>query len=325
MAQAKSGFSTEGTQYTTDKAYYLLDTVPGSGSVIEGPVTITGNLTTTGSETIQGSLSVAGNITAPGVFQIAGAAAPLALVGSSTATGGVAVSLPGGSTGAITLTGAGTNSLVLPANGNISLTTNTTTTPADRITIANTIGPVFNGLDISGADVRLVGGVGGGGRLSMVSNGSGGVLIANTGGDIELITARPTPGSQLLLTNQTGPTNITVGNNPIYPIRLGCVFDSANGVQLVSGLLSQGASGPGAVIPIGVGLTMASNKGFFSTDQSICIVVFPGPLSNGNRGVAIVQRIAGLFFSPLSVIDSGTSVILSFLPGATNSFSVLVF
>lgn len=66
-SQTVSGFATEGTQYASDNSYYLLDRVPGSGSVLEGPITITGNLVTTGTTTSQGALAAPSVNVATGV------------------------------------------------------------------------------------------------------------------------------------------------------------------------------------------------------------------------------------------------------------------
>jgi len=71
MAQASSSFSTEGTQYATNNSYYLLDTVPGSGDAIPGPVTISATppsvaLTVAGNEIVTGALGVTGNVTVAG-------------------------------------------------------------------------------------------------------------------------------------------------------------------------------------------------------------------------------------------------------------------
>jgi len=139
MAQAKSGFSTEGTQYGTDGSFYLLDTVPGSGSVIEGPVTVTNNLTVTGSETIQGALGVAGNITAPGVFQVAGAAAPLSLVGSATNSGGISMSLPAGASGGIVVTSSNNQVLEMPPNGSVLLQAQPASARPNTLILKNSI------------------------------------------------------------------------------------------------------------------------------------------------------------------------------------------
>jgi len=323
MAQAKSGFSTEGTQYATDSSYYLLDTVPGSGSVIEGPVTVTNNLTVTGSETVQGALGVAGNITAPGVYALPGAAAPLALVGSTTASGGVKIGLPFGATGAVSVEGGGANFLSLPANGDIKLITSAVPgTVADHITISNAgVGTLaqLNGLDISGGNVNLVGGRGGTGQLRLNSVGNLGISIVNSFGDF--FAGNDNPNGSMTLASTGGPFSIIGSVSTADPIQIGS-YNSVNGVSLTSGLSVTGAVG--AVVPIGTGTTMLTNKGFFSTTQTICIVVFPFSLSSGNHGIALVQGIQGSTFSPISVVQNGTSVILSFVPGNTQSFSIVV-
>jgi hypothetical protein len=97
MAQVTSGFSTESTQYAYDNSYYVLDSVPGSGDVLQGPITVTGNLTTTGNQIVQGSLGVLGSVNAPSV----NGPAVLALTGATgltatATTGNVAVTATAG-------------------------------------------------------------------------------------------------------------------------------------------------------------------------------------------------------------------------------------
>lgn len=330
MAQAKSGFSTEGTQYAVNNSYYLLDTVPGAGSVIEGPVTVTGNLLTTGNEIIQGALSVAGNITAPGVFQVTGAAAPLALVGSSTTSGGVAVSLPGGSTGAITLTGAGSNSLTLPANGNINLLTGTVAgTPTDVISIGNAgaAPATFNGVRIkdtvggtedSGVQVVTSGTAS---RLVLQGNGSNGVLVTNTAGQISIINGN-TSGGGVVISANDGGFSLTSNNTTGAPLFVGSLSGVGQGITLTSGLSYAGSYS--APISIGASYIMTTNKAFLATNSFSCTVFFPANLGVGEKGVALINGLTGQNFAPISVAQNGVLVNLGFAPAQTNFFSIVV-
>jgi hypothetical protein len=112
-SQTKSAFATEGTQYGLDSSYYLLDTVPGPGSVLQGPITITGNLTTTGTTTSQGNLSApavaTSNVTS---------AATLSLTASA---GNVNINAQGGNN--VSLVG---QNLVAPMLGGVSITSGAT-------------------------------------------------------------------------------------------------------------------------------------------------------------------------------------------------------
>lgn len=119
MAQALSGFATEGTQYAMNNSYYLLDTVPGAGNVLDGPITVAGNLVVTGTETVQGALGVAGNVNAPSMTS----PAVLSLTGANglsavATTGNVGVT---STAGTVTVTSSG-NANVTSTAGNVNLT-----------------------------------------------------------------------------------------------------------------------------------------------------------------------------------------------------------
>lgn len=335
-SQAKSGFSTEGTQYATDGSYYLLDTVPGSGSVIEGPVTVTNNLTVTGSETVQGALGVAGNITAPALFAPAGAA--------------------------LTVSGVGSNFLSLLPNGDLRLITGTTPgTPADRITITNADVPgtlaQLNGLDISGGLVTLQSGVNGTGRLNLFNKGNGGLSLLNdstgssmliqnatasasltvlntgTGNfnitnastgftDLNIVNSNPT--GQIYVSNSVGNVYITSGPAANNNIRIGPSAATGAGVTLSNGLSCTGSFS--APLAIGASYVMTTNKGFFSTNQAICIIFFPSYLGVGTayQGIALISGIDGQAYAPISATQDGVSINLAFLPAGNNFFKIVV-
>lgn len=335
-SQAKSGFSTEGTQYATDSSYYLLDTVPGAGSVIEGPVTVTNNLTVTGNETVQGALGVAGNITAPGLF------AP--------------------SAAALTVSGVGSNFLSMLPTGDIRLITGTTAgTPADRITISNADVPgtlaQLNGLDINGGLVTLQAGAGGTGRLNLYNKGNGGLSllndcagssmliqnatasaslsVLNTGtgnlnitnastGSTDLNIVNTNPTGQIYVTNSAGNVYITSGSASNNFILIGPSAATGAGVTLSNGLSCTGSFA--APLAIGASYVMTTNKGFFSTNQAICIIFFPSYLGvgTGRQGIALISGIDGQAYSPLSATQDGVSLNLSFLPGGNNFFKIVV-
>jgi hypothetical protein len=161
--------------------------------------------------------------------------------------------------------------------------------------------------------------LGGTGQLRLSSAGNLGIGIVNTAGDLQIVNSNP--AGSMLLASTGGPFSIIGSVSTADPIQIGS-YNSVNGVSLTSGLSVTGAVG--AVIPIGLGTTMLTNKGFFSTADTICVVVFPFSLGSGNHGIALVQGIQGGTFSPISVVQNGTSVILSFVPGSTQSFSIVV-
>jgi hypothetical protein len=333
-SQALSGFSTEATQYGKSSSYYLLDNVPGAGSVIEGPVTVTNNLTVTGSQIVQNSLGVLGNLTAAGLAPPAGSTAPLAIVGSTATTGGVKVSVPAGATGQVSVEGGGTNFLGLPANGNINLITGAVPgTVADRITISNAgVGTLtqLNGLDISGGDVTLNGGQGATGKVAIINEGNGGLGLTNSAGSLSIVNTgtgmfmqNNTINAPMTLLNTVGPIAILGDTNPGNSIRIGS-GDSANGVFLQSGLSCEGSYAAPIAIVGGV-YVMTTNKAWLSTTATVNIIALPGALANGNRGVALIQAQAGRMYAPLSATCDGNFINIGFAPGFNQFFTIVVF
>lgn len=64
QGQTKNGLAAEGTQYALNNSFYALDSVPGAGVTLQGPVTIAGNLTTTGNANVIGDFTAA-SVNAP--------------------------------------------------------------------------------------------------------------------------------------------------------------------------------------------------------------------------------------------------------------------
>lgn len=131
-SQLRSSFSTEGTQYSVDNSYYLLDTVPGAGNIISGPITISGNLTVTGTETVLGAQSVGGNITAPSLSAPPTQVAPLTITGSSN---GTTLTLPANAPGPVVVSHPVGASVTLAQNDNIDLASST-----GNITLTTSLG-----------------------------------------------------------------------------------------------------------------------------------------------------------------------------------------
>lgn len=164
--QLRSGFATEGTQYATDSSYYLLDTVPGSGSVIVGPVTVSGNLVVTGTETVQGALAVASNITAPSLSAPPTQATPLIITGSLN---GTTLTLPSNAPGPVVVSHPVGASITLSSNDNIDLASST-----GNITLTTNL-----------AQSRLISGA------ASVLVGPAGVSMNSTAGQMSLANALP--------------------------------------------------------------------------------------------------------------------------------------
>jgi hypothetical protein len=116
MAQASSAYSTSGNQYNATNSYFLIDSVPGSGDAIPGPVTISATLpavalTVAGNEVVTGALGVTGNVTTAGNV-LTNLIAPFSTLGPGTA---LTVSSPS------TLDISGGLTRVFSNNGNLVL------------------------------------------------------------------------------------------------------------------------------------------------------------------------------------------------------------
>jgi hypothetical protein len=197
--QTKSGFSTEGTQYSLSDSYYLLDSVPGAGDVLQGPITVTGNLTTTGNETVLGSLGVIGNVNAPsfsssGVLTITGGTG--ATIASTTGN----VALQANGSGNISLFSAGGG---ITANGNTltaSLTGQVTLASGSAFQSSFTMTPTGN-IDVTAfaptgyVQLRSAGGVGGtSSTLTLGSDGNTNLVCSRTFTLDGILALQPHPG-----------------------------------------------------------------------------------------------------------------------------------
>lgn len=135
-SQVTSGYSTEGTQYAQNNSFYLLDTVPGSGFALQGPVTISGNLSVTGTTTLlgaAGALSLNTNTITAGpasaTYAASGnlavsSATQLTLQGASvgvTATAG-ALNLVSSGAGSVVMSPAAGGSVVVASTGSAAVT-----------------------------------------------------------------------------------------------------------------------------------------------------------------------------------------------------------
>jgi hypothetical protein len=324
-SQVTSGFSTEATQYAYDNSYYLLDNVPGAGDVLQGPITVTGNLTTTGNEIVQGALGVVGVATAEAYSARPGKTTPLVVTGTAGGSGGL--TLQAGGTGNIVLQGAAT--IGATASGNVALTslggsvglqagggqatidtlangnvaisslTGTTTTSSVVITNSNTVG-----------------------SATLTLAGSGGVTLATTGiarpmlftstGSMDL---RPTGGFGV-----TPPGSVT---GPALSVTL------QGQVSMGNGLVCHGSASAPQLITGGF-FQMTANKGFFYTvGDATVIVAFPRAFSTSGAptntaGYGIIKGIATNSYAPLVAYDNGAQFNLGFTPSSTNYFQILV-
>jgi hypothetical protein len=324
-SQVTSGFSTEATQYAYDNSYYLLDNVPGAGDVLEGPITVTGNLTTTGNEIVQGALGVVGVATAEAYSARPGKTTPLTVTGTAGSAGGL--TLQAGGTGNIALQGAATigatasgnvaltslgGSVALQAgggqalvqtlaNGNVSISslTGTTTSSSVVITNSNTVGSATLTLSGNGGATLATAGF----DRNMFFTATGSMFFTTTG--LWSVTPTASVTSPALSVTQQG--QVSMGNG------LTCHGSVTNPVLITGGFFQ-----------------MTANKGFFYTvGDATVIVAFPRAFSTSGAptntaGYGIIKGIANNSYSPLVAYDNGAQFNLGFTPSSTNYFQILV-
>jgi hypothetical protein len=324
-SQVTSGFSTEATQYAYDNSYYLLDNVPGAGDVLQGPITVTGNLTTTGNEIVQGALGVVGVATAEAYSARPGKTDPLTVTGTAGSSGGL--TLQAGGTGNIVLQGAatigatasgnvaltslggsvalqagsGTALVQTQANGNVSVSslTGATTTSSVLITNSNTAG-----------------------SATLTLAGSAGATLATTG-NFKPITFT---ASGNMIMNPTGTWTV----NPVQATTSPALaVESGGQVTMLNGLVCHGSASAPQLITGGF-FQMTVNKGFFYTvGDATVIVAFPRAFSVAGSpsyatGYGVIKGIATNSYSPLVAYDNGIVFNLAFTPSSTNYFQILV-
>jgi hypothetical protein len=290
QAQASSSFATEGNQYASNNSYYLLDTVPGSGDAIPGPVTISATppavaLTVAGNEIVTGSAGVAGVLTASGgvlTNTVTATAGSLVLTGPSSAL----VS----TTGPINVTaGAGQNVTVgASANGTATLvstgvTSQTTVASSHNVTV-NATNNVAITADTGSVTVEtIVGNITLKAKNALVFQATDNNIFIQTN-NLSLNTGVSIGGGVFnpgLLVNNDATTTAT-GLGSVFR---GPVFQS-------KGLYLDATDGTFSV-PLSVTTVhqMAGNKGFFTAPAGTVSVqiLFPNP-TMGNW-VAIYQQI----------------------------------
>lgn len=211
-SQVTSGYATEGTQYAQNGSFYILDTVPGSGSAIPGPVTVTGNLTVTGTTTLLGAAAApsfnTNTITAPGPAATYSSAGKLAVSTASTASDSLTLTSAGGAT----LSAAGVNALNLssPA-GPVVVTCG----PAHAVTVQ---GAAISVLATGTAAINSS-------TAAATVNGTTGLTLATSGGTANLA------GPTVALTSGAGNINLTAAT---ATSRVNIVNSASNGIGIAS-------------------------------------------------------------------------------------------
>jgi hypothetical protein len=298
MAQASSAYSTSGTQYNATNSYYLLDSVPGSGDAIPGPVTITAAppdvaLTVAGNEIVTGSAGVGGVLTASGgvlTNTVTATAGSLVLTGPSAAlvstTGPVNVTAGAGQNVTVGASANGTATLV-----STGVTSQTTVASSHNVTVnaTNNIAITADVGDINGTaagSMNLSSGVGN----VVIDSGNAAFLRALTG-SVYILNA-DTNFNNAVFIGGTTPFNpgLLVFNDMSVSVRaLGAQFRGQ--VYQSKGLYLDATDGTRSV-PLSVTTVhqMAGNKGFFTAPIGTVSVqiLFPPGIDNW---IAIYQQI----------------------------------
>jgi len=139
-SQVTSGYSTEGTQYATDNSYYLLDSLAGPGDIILGPVTVSGNLTVTGTTTAVGALGASSVNT--NTITSAGPAATHSSAGSLALSAVTTASLAGATTNVNASAAGGVNVAAAAGPVNLTASTNLVASGATGVAASSTLGPI---------------------------------------------------------------------------------------------------------------------------------------------------------------------------------------
>lgn len=286
-SQVTSGYSTEGTQYAQNNSFYLLDTVPGAGAALPGPITVAGNLTVTGTTVSQGAASALSLNT----NTITGG--PIAI--TSAAGSNITVTAP--TTGTVTLAG---DSVLMNAASSAQVTS-----PVAVLVQATPYGTLGLGPSILGsATVNL-------------NANSGNLSINSVAGSATL---SATVGNVIL----TSPSQVTTtcGNQIVNVLGNGLAASSGYGVDVIGAarLRNGVAVGPGmgtfaapaAATPAGSGHTfqMLANKAFITTGgaTTTLIVTLPGA---GNNFIVSVGSVGATAQNVALVVQNGDIVTLT--------------
>jgi hypothetical protein len=285
-SQVTSGYSTEGTQYAQNNSFYLLDTVPGAGAAIPGPVTIAGNLTVTGTTTLQGAAGATSLNTnvitagpAPASYTATGNLSITALGSLSEIANGITLNSLNGN---VSVGGVGSGSIVMsPATGG-SVNVTSAAVNLNASTQAIVSGPVAQVVSSANGSLVVSPGSGPGSTKVSLSSTLGSVAIAanGLGGDVNV----SSQVGDVILSAAAGASRVTV-------IQSAGAANNGFGVEvrgkafLTQGLAlgpTQGTyAAPAAATNLGgaYGFTMLTNKAFITTGGAVGIsltIDFPG-------------------------------------------------
>lgn len=291
-SQVTSGYSTEGTQYAQNNSFYLLDTVPGAGAAIPGPVTIAGNLTVTGTTTLQGAAGATSLNT--NSITAGPASATYAASGNLAITSATQLSLQGASVGvtatagALNLASSGAGSIVMnpAAGGSMGVTSPTINVTASAA--ANVISPIVQITASTQATVT-------GNFAQVISAGNGTLQLGPS----------VLGNAKVRLQSTTGNISLEADTNQSLRV-VSDAFAAANGfgvqvkgkLDLIDGLSLASTQGtfaaPALATNLGgaYGFTMLGNKAFITTGGAVGIsltIDFPG--GGGKNWIPILTQI----------------------------------
>ena len=289
MAQASSAYSTSGTQYNATNSYYLLDSVPGSGDAIPGPVTITAAppavaLTVAGNAVATGDVGVSGTLTVPAIASNS--------TGSWTAASG------------LTLTSITSNVVLNAATGNATVSAGAgtlTLNATGNATLASTAGQI---IVQAGAGQNATVGAGLAGVANLVSTGPTSKTNVVSGGAVALEAGNGT----LTLTSDVGGISLFAPNATDGVISLNP--GSSRTVSIVTGgglsiLPCYGSPTAPIGIPQGSSFQMPTCKGFFTiTGAGVAVpycALLPPDLAATPYPCPIVNSINALSYGLTSV------------------------
>ena len=291
-SQTLSGYATEGTQYSVDGSYYVLDSIPGSGNVLDGPITVAGNLTTTGNTSVLGSLGSAGPLTAAtvntsNVSPSAGQTTPLIVTGLAagvTVTSSGPTIVNGGSVAVSATTG---NLTMQSVSSNVLISRGATSSigMSNDVTVLNTT------LD-GKINLTTQGNLGG---INIVANGATGVVYLEGGFGVQLANASSSTSTPNRILATGSYTSVSTGN---FEFPAGLYLNPGMGTFAASQLISGG-------------INMVGNKGVFrSTSGDVASVVIFDPRVAPN-GVALYGKVGTNAFAPALAVQNGSALTIT--------------
>jgi hypothetical protein len=297
--------------------------LPATGS-LQGPLTVVGDLTVTGT-TFTPLLKAPTAQTTP--LSIDGSVHGISMIGGG-GNSSLALSDEGNANLAgnlVTLrAGSATAELAMSTNASLNVSDPTATVRVSKNGVTGS--RFYVGADntitmgTAGEAISILQGPGlsGGPALIMSNN----VTMASKRDDtsfLALITSNQFNLRYVAPTGSTIPTTTSINMAP------------GGGLFLCSGLQCEGSFN--APLEVGAGTTMTLNKGFYTTAQPICGMIWPSNfqvgtppsgLPSAGRAYAIWRGTGAGTFSPLTTVENQNGVVFTFTPGTRNYFQIIV-